>query len=293
MEKNINFISNYIDSHCHLQDYTEKELEKILGQCNIKNLNIFYTNATSKEDFEKNILISKKYTNNKYKIIPGLGYHPWYLDYPLNNEKNWLGEFKNYIKDNLIDKKIKFFIGEIGIDGGKIKKKFPLNFQIEIFTKQLLFANENNFLCHIHCVYEWDKLFKILSTNKIDNLVNNNKIILHSFQGKLKHIEKFNKLNCYFSISSGCFIEKNYEMLKNLPNDKILFESDSPSMFNKLVYDNEDDYKSFYNEDMKLNSPESIIFLNKKLSKLKGINEEEFRKIIYENSMKVYKEFEE
>jgi Tat protein secretion system quality control protein TatD with DNase activity len=128
MEKTINSISNYIDSHCHLQDYTQEELKKILEQCNAKNLNIFYTNATSKEDFEKNIIISQKYTNNKYKIIAGLGYHPWYLDYPLNNQNNWLDEFKSYIKGNLIDKKIKFFIGEIGIDGGKIKKKISFKF---------------------------------------------------------------------------------------------------------------------------------------------------------------------
>jgi TatD DNase family protein len=290
MEKTLNSISNYIDSHCHLQDYSEEELEKILNKCNKKNLNILYTNATSNEDFDKNINIYKKYSNNNMKIIPGIGYHPWYLDNPTNNE-NWFNDFKNYIEQNLISNKIKFFIGEIGIDGGKIKKKFPLNFQIDIFTKQLLYANDNNLLVHIHCVYEWDKLYKVLSNIKIENLVKNNKILLHSFQGKVKHIEKFNKLNCYFSISSGCFIEKNFEMLKNLPNDKILFESDSPSMFNKLVYNSEDDYKDFYNEEKKLNSPESIIFLCKKLAELKGINEEEFRKIIYENSLKILEEY--
>ncbi len=80
-------------------------------------------------------------------------------------------------------------------------------------------------------------------------------------------------------------------MLKMLPNNKILFESDSPSMFNKLVYNSEDDYKDFYNEEKKLNSPESIIFLCKKLAELKGINEEEFRKIIYENSLKILEEY--
>ena len=39
MEKTLNPISNYIDSHCHLQDYSEEELEKILNKCNKKNLN--------------------------------------------------------------------------------------------------------------------------------------------------------------------------------------------------------------------------------------------------------------
>ena len=123
---------------------------------------------------------------------------------------------------------------------------------------------------------------------KIENLIKNNKIILHSFQGKKKHIEKFNNLNCYFSISSGCFSKSNFDMLKMLPNNKILFESDSPSMFNKEIYSNENDYKHFYNENKKNNSPESIKFLCKKIAELKEINENEFCNIIYNNSLKVF-----
>ena len=291
MEQNNNNNSNnliYIDSHCHLQDYSENDLEKILESCKKENFSILYSNATNNKDFEKNLKISEKYSSDKTKIISGFGFHPWYLDYPINNEKIWIEELKEFIKINLIDKNKNFFIGEIGIDGGKIKKTFSLETQIEIFKKQIELANELNVLVHIHCVYEWDKLFKILNNMKIENLIKNNKIILHCFQGKKKHIEKFNNLNCYFSISSGCFTKGNFEMLKNLPNNKILFESDSPSMFNKEIYSNENEYKHFYNEDKKNNSPESIKFLCKKFAELKEINEIEFCNIIYNNSLKVF-----
>ena len=47
------------------------------------------------------------------------------------------------------------------------------------------------------------------------------------------------KLNVFYSISSSCFTKSNYEMLKVIPNDKLLLESDAPSMFNKSIYDNE------------------------------------------------------
>ena len=287
MEKENNNLF-YIDSHCHLQDYSKEDLQLILESCEKSNINLLYTNATNKDDFEKNLIISQTYSSNKIKIISGFGYHPWYLDYPIKNDKNWFEEFKDFIKSNLIDKNINFFIGEIGIDGGKIKKTFSLDIQIEIFKKQIELANELNKLVHIHCVYEWDKLYKILNNMKIENLVKNNKIILHSFQGKKKHIEKFNNLNCYFSISSGCFTKSNFEMLKLLPNNKILFESDSPSMFNKEIYSNENEYKHFYNENKKNNSPESIKFLCKKFAELKEINENDFCNIIYNNSLKVF-----
>ena len=285
----------FIDSHCHLQDYANEDLNDILNSCSNINLKIFYSNSTSEADFQKNLDISQNQEilkkNNISKIIYGIGYHPWSLNYPLNNKEKWFDELVEFINENLIKKKIKYFIGEIGIDGGKIKKTFSLNDQIEIFKKQLIYANDNNLLVHIHCVYEWDKLYKIMSNINLDNLIKNKKILLHSFQGKVKHINKFNNLNVYYSISSGCYTSGNYEMLKNLPLDKILFESDSPSMFNKAVYNDTKEYENFYSENKKNNSPESIKYLCIKLAELKNMKYEDLAKIVYKNSLEVLNEF--
>lgn len=286
---------SFIDSHCHLQDYSPEDLDIILKHCSNNNIKIFYSNCTCEKDFQQNLDISLNkeliQKNNITKIIYGIGYHPWSLNYPLTNLEKWFDEWKEYIQEKLVKNNIKFFIGEIGIDGGKIKKTFSLDNQIEIFKKQLSYANDNNLLVHIHCVYEWDKLYKIMSNMNLDNLIKNKKILLHSFQGKVKHINKFNNLNVYYSISSGCFTTGNYEMLKNLPLDKILFESDSPSMFNKAVYNEENDYKHFYSEDKKNNSPESIKFLCEKLGELRNIKFDDLAKNVYKNSLEILKEF--
>lgn len=289
MDNNIEV--QYIDSHCHLQEYKDDELDQVLNSCSQKGLGIIYTNSTNDKDFEKTLEISSNKSNKGIKIIPGFGVHPWYLDEVINNVENWFEKFKEYIF-SLKNKNIKFFIGEIGIDGGKIKKTFPLNNQIEIFKKQLALANENNLLVHIHCVYEWDKLYKIMSTMNLNNLIQNKKIILHSFQGKIKHIEKFKLMNVYFSISSGCFTKSNYEMLTKLPNEQILLESDAPSMFNAEIYENQENYINFPKENTKIkNSPESVIYLCEKLASLKQIPKDEFKLMIYHNSLKVYDEF--
>ena len=177
---------SFIDSHCHLQDYSQEDLDIILNHCSNNNIKVFYSNCTCESDFQKNLDISQSQEilkkNNINKIIYGIGYHPWSLNYPLNNPEKWFAEFKNFIDEKLVKNNIKFFIGEIGIDGGKIKKIFSLNDQIEIFQKQLSYANDNNLLVHIHCVYEWDKLYKIMSNMNLDNLIKNKKILLHSFQ---------------------------------------------------------------------------------------------------------------
>ena len=80
-------------------------------------------------------------------------------------------------------------------------------------------------------------------------------------------------------------------MLKNLPLNKILFESDSPSMFNKAVYDDEKQYQHFHTETKKNNSPESIKYLCIKLAELRNIKYEELANAIYNNSLEILKEF--
>ena len=67
-------------------------------------------------------------------------------------------------------------------------------------------ANNLKKLVTIHCVYEWEKLIKVILSSDISNL--EYKIILHSFQGKKKDISKLNSKNIWFSISPGCFCEK-------------------------------------------------------------------------------------
>ena len=93
---NSNKIISFIDCHCHLQDYTSEELNNILKDCSKINLKILYSNCTCEEDFQinLNLSINEDLTkrNNITKIIYGIGYHPWSLNYPLNNPDNWFNE---------------------------------------------------------------------------------------------------------------------------------------------------------------------------------------------------------
>lgn len=51
--------------------------------------------------------------------------------------------------------------------------------------------------------------------------------------GGSKTVHKFTDLGCYFSISPGCCTEKHYHMLSKIPKERLLLESDSPSLFNE------------------------------------------------------------
>lgn len=123
----------YIDCHCHLQYYSKEELKLVTDSCIQKGFVALLTNSTSLGDFDTTFnLANENYTiynknNNLTKtaivktihIIPGFGYHPWELQYALEH-KNWFEEFKSFL--GKLPSSQKYFIGEIGIDGGKIKK---------------------------------------------------------------------------------------------------------------------------------------------------------------------------
>ncbi len=115
----------------------------------------------------------------------------------------------------------------------------------------------------------------------------NNRIILHSFQASKKIMEKFINFNVFFSISAGCFNEKNYEMIKSIPLERILLESDAPSMFNKAIYENEQEYSFYFLEEGKIgnfkNHPISILNLAKNICELKGIEYDSFINILKKN----------
>jgi len=119
------------------------------------------------------------------------------------------------------------------------------------------------------------------------------KIILHSFQGSKKIMEKFLKLNVWFSISPGCFNEKNSEMIKEIPVDRLLIESDAPSMFNMDIYEKKEEF-DFYFKETSLDGTEKfrnhsmcIFNLARKVALLKKIELETFMEILSRNYRKI------
>jgi Tat protein secretion system quality control protein TatD with DNase activity len=109
-----------IDSHCHLQYFNETELQKIIEESKNGGVKYLLTNATSSKDFDETLKLAKDANTffNDLIVIPGIGHHPWYLE---DISETWYDELLKYT-NNLEVNNIKYFIGEIGIDGGRPKK---------------------------------------------------------------------------------------------------------------------------------------------------------------------------
>ena len=115
--ENLNDDIFLIDAHCHFQYFDNEEIGNIITKSKECNITYFLTNSTSFGDFDRTLEIAK---SNGSVVIPGIGHHPWYLE-PLLEDNEWFDRLKKYVLD-LTLYKVNFFIGEIGIDGGKPKK---------------------------------------------------------------------------------------------------------------------------------------------------------------------------
>ncbi len=132
-------------------------------------------------------------------------------------------------------------IGEIGLDYYWVKENDKRAFQREALKQQLQFAKEINKPVIIHMREENDAWFgeasqdllKILEEwqSNLQGTLAEKPGVLHSFNGNLETAQKALSLNFYLGIT-GPVTYKNAdekrEIIKQLPLDKILIETDSP-----------------------------------------------------------------
>ena len=150
----------------------------------------------------------------KYEIVYATaGYHP-------HESKHSKQGYLKDIKDLLSHDKV-IALGEIGLDYYYNNSKRKT--QKKVFIEQLELAKELNMPVIIH---NRDADSDILeSLNKI----NINKGVIHCFASDLKFAQKIISLNLYLSFTGLITFATNLEkVVKNIPIDKIMLETDSP-----------------------------------------------------------------
>ena len=203
-----------IDSHCHLdQEPMYSDLKNVILRSKEVGVEKILTICTTKESFKKIIEIIQI-----DPIIYGTyGIHPHEADVDIVS--------KNEIIENVnLNKKI-IAIGESGLD-------FYYNHssheqQIYSFKQHIEASVELNVPIIVHSRNAEKETFDTLSIYKNEKP----KILMHCFTGSSEFANKLLTLNSYFS-ASGIITFKNSEDLrntfKNIPNNKLLIETDSP-----------------------------------------------------------------
>ena len=207
-----------IDSHCHLPHRRyEKPLEEILSDARKSGVEKFISIGTS---VSENKLVSD--TANEYEpIFCTIGI------YPHENKGTMMSELISSLDENLkISKKI-IGVGECGVDISNWSNGRSLEEQLELFKMQVLFAKEHKLPLVVHNRNGDEHVLKILKENYDSDL----RGVIHCFDSNWDFAKKILDLGFYLSFTNMVTYknkENLLEVVKNVPKDKFLVETDAP-----------------------------------------------------------------
>ncbi|KAJ4917049.1 TatD related DNase [Raphanus sativus] len=115
----------------------------------------------------------------------------------------------------------------VGLDKGSKGREIDFSDQVGVFRQQLELAKELNRPASIHCVCAFGDLLEI--TKSVGPFPAG--LILHSYLGSAEMVPEFANLGAYFSFSGFLMSmseKKAKKMLRAVPSDRILLETDSP-----------------------------------------------------------------
>ena len=247
---------SYVDVHAHLNEKIfDKDRAQILKECEDKG--IFVVNCGGTPEGNRKSISLLKYPN----INLNMGIYPFQA-IEMDNKKFFDElEFIDKNRDKIVG------IGEVGIDFHWIKDKKKQQLEIERFKEIVWFANKRRLPLNVHSRDAEEEVVSILSKTA------NVPIILHSFGGGLEIAKKAASEGFYISIPP--IIEKSkirQRIASEIPLGNILTETDSPYM----------------GPTKERNDPRNIPLVVKKISELKGIDEEYTRKQILKNAGDVF-----
>lgn len=243
-----------IDVHCHL-DYPdfEKDLDEVIKRAKKDDMKVIISNGTNPESNRKVKAISEKYDIVK----PAYGFYPTEIeeasDKEIEKEIEWIRKNKPVA------------IGEVGLEG-KNGKDFER--QEKYFRKFVELAKELDIPIIVHSRKKERDALLIL------NELEAKKVIMHTFMGKKKLAFRAADKGYFFSIPTMIvYSQQLKEMVKGLDMKSILTETDAPFLAPKRG---------------KRNEPRNVQFSIKEIAEIKGLNEDEVKKIIFMNYQKLF-----
>ena len=281
-----------IDTHAHVnfndfRDDSKEVIKRALDE-NIWMINVGAERKTS----ERAVKMAEEYGTGVYAAV---GLHPSHLveqdvEYKENGElikyKSKPEEFDYDFYLNLARNKKVVGIGECGLDyyhnpENKILKIKSQNWkekQREIFIKHLELAKEINKPIIIHCRDAHDDLLEILNL-----AVKPPSGVMHFFTGTLEQAKKYIELGFYISFSGvitfpsrkGEIVSAYDEIIKTIPLEKILIETDCP-------------YVAPVPHRGKRNEPAYVKYVAQKIAEVRGVS---FDKVVEQTTKNARKLF--
>jgi TatD DNase family protein len=246
----------YVDSHCHLQDEQfTADYDKVIREASSENVKLILVPGidinTSKQAVDM--------ANDHSEVFAAVGVHPHEVS---KSSEDYLESIRNLSKGDKI-----LAIGEIGLD---FYYDFsPRDKQINDFKDQVKLALELDYPMILHMRESTSETFKALhDAGGFDG-----RGVFHCFPGSVD--EAMYVINRGFYISLPGIVtfknaDKARDVIKKVPVEKLLLETDSPYMA-PVPYRG------------KRNTPAYIPLIAEKIAEIKGLSVEEIMHVTTQN----------
>ena len=181
----------------------------------------------SAESPSNTLVLRNLFPEQMNEIVTGkyysIGLHPWY-----SNIKNFFS-ILNTLREYALKKEV-IAIGETGLDQ---KVDIPYIKQIGAFESQVEIAEKHKLPVIVHCVRAYNDLIRF--RKKADQSL---PWIIHWFNASKQIADELLSMNCYLSYGCMLFNEtsKAFHLFKQLPVEKIFFETDDTEYSIEKVY---------------------------------------------------------
>ena len=200
---------------------------------------------------DENVISIQNFSQNEWKNLfytegghfASVGLHPWFLTNE-NSEK----DFEKLTQ--LIENQNIIAIGECGLD--KLRGE-SLDFQINIFTKQIQLAESIQKPVIIHCVRAFNEVIAL--KKKLKPTI---PMIIHGFNKNETVLKELIKNGFYVSIGAALLrgSENFKKTVLQMPTERLFFETDDQNIDVQQIYE-----AYCKAADMKLNNLKSIIYV--------------------------------
>ena len=254
----------FFDSHAHYDDEKfDEDRKEVISKIYEEGVTRVISAGYSIESSKKAIQLAKK---NEF-IYATCGVSP--NDIP-SSASEWKNQYK--MLEELIKKDKVVAVGEIGLDYYWNKENKEL--QKEIFINQIELANKYNLPIVIHTR---DAIMDTLEILKANPVKENG--IFHCCPQNRELIKEALKFGFYISFAGPITFKSSKnaeEIIKLVPNNRILIETDSPYLAPEPVRGTRND-------------PRNVKYIAQKIADAKGISVQDVANITFENAKKILK----
>ncbi|MBP5177235.1 MAG: TatD family hydrolase [Clostridia bacterium] len=247
-----------IDSHAHLDDKAYGDVGAIMD-------NFISSGGKTLIDVgcdEKSCFAAKR-TAERFGVYFSAGIHPQEADKDID-----IG----LIAPLLTDKRC-VAVGEIGLDYHY--KPFDRKRQIDLFERQIFLACENELPIIIHSREASEDMLATLKNNKA---YLKNGFLMHCYSESKEQAKRYLDLGAYFAFGGAITFKnaKKDDVIKSIPVDRLLFETDCPYMTPEPLRG-------------RVNEPAFVGYVYAKAAAILDIDREVLERVIEENFVRFFK----